>query len=309
MIWMKSKLTAIACIMLLVTIVVVGLLYGPGGAKSDTVRSVSSKKVSPTPASSATTPPNVTNSNQWVTAFSDDFNGTQLDTSKWSTCYDWRPAATNGCTNGGNNEQEWYLPQQVSLKNGSANLTATNQPITVNTQHGQKTYPYRSGMISTGRADTNSKVKWASKYGYFIARMKVNGGQGVWPAFWLLPANRVWPPEIDIMELLGSKPNNVLLTMHWQGANGPATNSSTITGPDYTQGWHTYAVYWQPGIVNWYVDGTLKKSISGTNVPATPMEIIVDLAVGGTLPGNADSSTSFPRTAQIDYVKAYELKQ
>jgi beta-glucanase (GH16 family) len=257
---------------------------------------------------SADTAPDVSNSSKWVLAFSDDFNGNTLNTDKWSTCYDWREPATDGCTNTGNNEQEWYLPSQVSVHGGAAVLTATNDPVTVDTPQGVKTYPYRSGMISTGRTDTDSPVKWSATYGYYVASIKFDGGHGVWPAFWLLPANRNWPPEIDIMESLGKNPNQVLLTNHWPSPDGPQQNSTVVTGADYTSGWHTYAINWQPGVIDWYVDGLLKKTVTGPTVPDTPMEMIFDLAIGGKLPGYADSTTPFPRTMEIDNVKVYEKR-
>jgi beta-glucanase (GH16 family) len=267
-----------------------------------------SKADGSTSDTSSVQPPDVSNSSAWSEVFSDNFSGNTLNTNKWVTCYDWRPASVDGCTNSGNNEQEWYLPQQVSVQNGSAVLTATDQPVTVDTSNGPQTYPYRSGMISTGRPDSTGNVKWSATYGYFIARMKIDGGQGVWPAFWLLPTNTEWPPEIDIMEHLGSEPNNVLLTTHWPSSNGPQKDSTTITGPNYTQGWHTYAVNWQPGSIDWYIDGTLKKTFTGPEVPNTPMEMIINLAIGGGLPGSANATTPFPRTVQVDYVHVYERK-
>jgi len=164
-------------------------------------------------------------------------------------------------------------------------------------------------MISTGRPNTAADVKWSGTYGYYEARMKVQGGQGVWPAFWLLPTSQKWPPEIDIMELLGGRTNRILLTSHWADALGKSQeDSSTITGPDFTKGWHTYAVNWQPGRIDWYIDGRMAKSVRSENVSSEPMEIILNLAIGGRLPGNADSTTPFPRTAQIDYVRVYGLK-
>lgn len=250
-------------------------------------------------------PPPVNDSTKWVKVFSDDFNGNALDTTKWVTCYDWRPVGASGCTNGGNNEQEWYMPQQVAVHNGSVALTAIKDPITMGA-----VYPYRSGMISTGRQDSTSEVKWSGKYGYYEARMHFDGGQGVWPAFWLLPTDRSWPPEIDIMEMLGQHPNQVLLTTHWQDSNGQREkDSGSIQGSDFTKGWHTYAVNWQPQRIDWYVDGALKKTVTGKEVPNTRMEIILDLAVGGALPGNVDSTTPFPRTMQVDYVHVYAHKQ
>lgn len=293
---MKSRIGTIALGILLIAIVIFGLGYRPGTTKGSSS------------AQRTDGPPNVTDSSKWVQAFSDEFNGNELNTNNWVTCYDWRLVTSSGCTNNGNSEQEWYVPQQVAVKNGVAILTATNQPVTIATPNGSITYPYRSGMISTGRPDANGAVKWSANYGYYEARMKIDGGQGVWPAFWLLPADKSWPPEIDIMEFLGNQPRQLLLTSHWGVASNQSKNSSTISGPDFTNDWHTYAVNWQPGRIDWYVDGALQKTVTGQAVPSKPMEIIIDLAIGGQLPGNANATTPFPRTAMIDYVRVYEKK-
>lgn len=294
---MRSKIKLLGAILIVIAIAILGTrLVGVGATENS---------INP-----RTTTTQVINTHDWVNVFSDDFNGNKLDANKWVTCYDWRQPSESGCTNSGNFEQEWYMPQQVTVQNGSAVLTAINDPITVTTNSGPKTYLYRSGMISTGRPNAQGQVKWSATYGYYEARLKFDGGQGVWPAFWLLPTDQSWPPEIDAMEFLGNDPTHVLLTSHWKNASGqPQKDSSIIQGPDYTAGWHTYAVNWQPNSITWYVDGMLQKTVTGIEVPNKPMEIILNLAIGGTLPGNANATTPFPRSLQIDYVRVYELKK
>ena len=287
-----------------VPIIVVGIL-----AIAGTARLVNHSKVAiiATPKSNTV---DVTDSTKWSVSFSDDFKGTQLDNSKWVTCYDWQNPSENGCTNGGNAEQQWYTPDQVTVKDGVATLTAIKQPVTVPSVPSPITYGYQSGMISTGRAYPDASEKWSASYGYFESRIKVQGGTGIWPAFWLLPIDRSWPPEIDIMELVGSRPQEVLQTYHWlDSANQKQKSEFVATSDDYTKGWHTYAVNWQPQRIDWYIDGKLTRTATGDAVPNKPMEIILNLAVGGRLPGNADETTPFPRAMLIDYVRVYGMKQ
>jgi len=243
---------------------------------------------------------------KWHEVYNDNFSGSALDSSKWVTCYDWYSKQYNGCSNTGNNELEWYMPGQVSVHNGYAQLTATPDPVMGLFGSYPHTYPYRSGMISTGRSDFNGAVKSSYTYGYFEARLKATPGQGLWPAFWLVPADHSWPPEIDIMEIVGSQPGDVLMTYHWGQASAPQKDYSTYSGLADPTGWHTYAVNWQPGHIDWYIDGVLRKSVSSQNVPNKPMEIIANLAVGGKLPGNPDASTRFPATLDVDYIRVYQ---
>lgn len=111
------------------------------------------------------------------------------------------------------------------------------------------------------------------------------------------------------MEVLGDKPESVLMTYYWPDSNGlpQKDNSQYIrsTAPDQ---WHSYAVNWQPGKIDWYIDGEVRKSVESDKVPDTDMQIILNLAVGGNLPGWPDESTVFPAVMQVDYVRYFALK-
>ncbi|HSX32389.1 MAG TPA: glycoside hydrolase family 16 protein [Candidatus Saccharimonadales bacterium] len=243
--------------------------------------------------------------------FSDDFNGLALNPSKWTTCYDWAASTATGCTNFGNDESEWYLPQQVRVANGSLQLQALKQDTPGTDKLGYaKTYPYMSGMVSTGKRSPNTPAKWVNTYGYYEARMNAPAGKAIWPAFWLLPQGTEWPPEIDIMELLGDKPDQLLHTYFWKDTQGQqAKDSLTYTAPsDLTNEWHTYALDWQPNKITWYLDGRQVRNITSPNVPNKKMEILLNLAVGGRLPGSPDETTPTLSTLRVDYVRVYDKK-
>lgn len=166
---------------------------------------------------------------KWSQVFNDEFRGKTIDPSKWVDCYDWYSTTYNGCTNSGNNELEWYTTNQVTEQKGYVQLKAVTAPIIgLNISNQTQTYSYQSGMISTGRPIWNSQPKEEFRYGYFEARIKVSSGKGIWPAFWLLPSNHNWPPEIDIMEILGDAPSNVLMTYHWGDASAPQKDVSIL---------------------------------------------------------------------------------
>src|SRR6266568_3148 len=65
---------------------------------------------------------------QWKLILNDSFDGSKLNSSIWTTCYDWYNQQDNGCSNTGNFEQEWYMPQQVSVQDGHALLEAISKP-------------------------------------------------------------------------------------------------------------------------------------------------------------------------------------
>ena len=243
--------------------------------------------------------------------FSDEFNGITLDKSKWVTCYDWATPTPPGCTNFGNDESEWYASQQLSVVNGTLQIQAKRQDTPGSNKLGvAETYRYASGMISSGKGDPTSSAKWVNAYGYYEARMNVPDGKAIWPAFWLVPQGTEWPPEIDIMEIIGDKPNQVLNTYFWKDTQGQqAKDSLAYTAPkNLTNEWHTYGLDWQRHSITWYLDGKQIRSISSLNVPTEKMEMIINLAVGGRLPGYPDGTTPQLSTLKVDYVRVYNIR-
>jgi len=240
--------------------------------------------------------------------FNDDFNGDTLDSKKWVTCYDNYSNKYGGCTNYGNWENEWYTASQVKVDGGTLILTANRHETQGDNSYGtEQSYPYVSGMISSGNLNKTSPAKWGATYGYFEARVFIPSGKAIWPAFWLLPTDASWPPEIDVMEVLGDKPNRLLNTYFWKDAQGAAAkDSGTYTAASsLSEGWHTYGVDWQKGKLAWYLDGKLVRNIRSKNVPSQPMHLLLNLAVGGTLPGYPDKTTPDSVQMLVDYVRAY----
>ncbi|MFN3404836.1 MAG: carbohydrate-binding protein [Cytophagaceae bacterium] len=254
--------------------------------------------------------------------FSDEFNGTALDLTKWTI------DQGNGCPNlcgWGNNEQQFYTnsSQNVSVSGGYLTLTAR----------------YAPNYNGTGSNFTSGKVLTRNKfdrlYGRFEARMKMPRGTGLWPAFWMLPTDNVyggWPTsgEIDIMEYRGDRTNVSDATLHYGAAwpnNRHDGTSYTLPTGNFADEFHIFAVDWQPGIMRFYVDGILIKTETENPNSLNPASnhsvtwpwnqrffIILNLALGGWYSGNPTteqivSSTTWPQTFQIDYVRVYDMAQ
>ena len=262
----------------------------------------------PNTASSATATPvpqPMGRTGNWNMIFHDEFDGNSLDTSKWTTCYFNFKVGNNSCDHD-QSELELYQPSNVSVSNGVLTLKAEKQ--TVHAANGQ-TYKYTSGMISTGPTSADSKnTRFAFKYGYMEMRAKVPSGQGMWPAFWTLPTNLQWPPEIDVFEILGNTPNIIHMHYHYpNGDDGGADDGKTWQGPNFSDDWHTYAVDWEPDAITWYVDGVPRRTYTDTsNITSNKMYLIANLAVGGDWPGNPGASTHFPASYQIDYIRVWQ---
>jgi beta-glucanase (GH16 family) len=239
----------------------------------------------------------------WTMIFHDEFNGTSLDTTKWTTCY-FNFTVGNGCDHD-QGELELYRPENVVVSNGTLKLRAERRTIVASNG---KTYDYTSGMITTGPTTFNSKdTRFAFQYGYMEIRAKVPYGNGLWPAFWTLPADLSWPPEIDVFEILGNAPHIINMHYHYPTANGGDGDSGAKwAGPDFSADWHTYAVDWEPHAIIWYVDGIERRRYTdASHIVSKPMYLVANLAVGGDWPGSPNRITRFPSYFEIDYIRVW----
>jgi beta-glucanase (GH16 family) len=216
--------------------------------------------------------------------WSDEFDGKELDAAKWHTEY-----APKVHPLGCNNERQAYARENATLRDGRLVLRAERKV--------RERMPFTSGMIS-------SHDKFSREYGWFEARVKLPKGKGMWPAFWMLPQSKAWPPELDIIEHKGRLPNRAFLTLHEKqpGTWRPKSTSKEWDGPDFTAGFHTFALEWLPTGLRWYVDGIERHRWNG-KADFGPMYLILNLAVGGDFDGDPDSSTPFPGEMEIDYVR------
>ncbi len=254
--------------------------------------------------------------------WSDEFSGTSLDLSKWE--YQYGDGSAYGIPGWGNNEKQIYTDTHALVSGGVLTIEA----VEVNAWDGSADL----GDWESSRIRTRNQGDWA--FGRFEARIQLpqnqgltTGGQGTWPAFWLLPYNspyggRGWPfhGEIDIMEWLGHNPTNLFGTIHYPVAPGnPAsTNDGGNTTLPSPLAWHTYAVEWEPGEIRWYLDGSAtpfltKNSWSSGAIPfdapfdVPNFHIILNLAIGGNFPGDPNATSVFPQEFKIDWVRVYDM--
>ena len=216
----------------------------------------------------------------WFLVWHDEFDGPGVDPTKWYV----EDAALVK-----NNERQYYAPDEVYIEKGNLVLRSRKR------SKGDR--EYTSGLVET-------KGKFAQAYGRFEIRAKLPHTQGIWPAHWLLPEDGSWPPEIDIMECVGSQPNVITMSLHMGEWPGLDSQSDDFTGPDFSEDFHTFALEWAPGEMRWYIDDVLRFSTT-RNIPNAPMFLILNTAVGGDMPGEPDGTTVFPQYHRIDYVRVY----
>jgi beta-glucanase (GH16 family) len=226
--------------------------------------------------------------------WSDEFNGSSLS-STWTNGKFWWGGDSY------NNPAHVYRTDATAVADGALSLTLRKENAT-NWQG--KSVDYVSGLVQTGGIKGSGAPGFTFRYGYAEARIQMPKGQGVWPAFWMLPASyNDDAGEIDIMEYIGSVPNEINNFVH---TNGKAEGGAWKAPTDMSGDWHTFAVDWQPTYITYYVDGTLTRTITTASmIPQEPEYLILNLQTGGSWAGFPVATTTLHATMKIDYVRVY----
>lgn len=266
----------------------------------------------------------------WQLVFEDEFNGTDLDTTKWLRYY---PYCWNGDDCLASRAPGW--PDDMSINvdenvemtgSGTVKLTARKGgPIT---WYGATTM-YTSGML-------HSRMRFTR--GRFECRMKVplSTSHHLWPAFWLFGGDPM-PSEIDILEITGDHSDQYHHALHrWKSGVGGrhASDEATLRVGEMSADFHVYRADWDRWFVNFYIDDVLiarscrmydllNRPVSSCQVPGgiyiqnqafpaqdAAVSVIISMGVKrdafSTAMGGAIPVPDLPAVLEVDYVRVYE---
>jgi beta-glucanase (GH16 family) len=278
----------------------------------------------------------------WQLVWSDEFNGTELDRTKWKP--------ERSCWGGGNNERQCYTDRLRNIRVFGGNLyllayqekfRGPDRPPEIESKPGAKrTQPYTSGKVRT-----LGLASW--KYGKIEFRAKPPARQGTWPAVWMMPAASHyggWPRsgEIDILEgvnLGASCPeckgnvgeNRMISAIHF-GDYAPANKlkDMRVALPSYalpSNDFHIWTLEWGKGLMRFYLDGRkyweLRPGDWETASPLAkgnpdapfdqPFYLMANLAIGGKLSeDNNDKGVAadvVPAAFAIDWIRVYQCAE
>ncbi|WP_166805825.1 Ig-like domain-containing protein [Jeotgalibacillus sp. R-1-5s-1] len=257
----------------------------------------------------------------WDLVWNDEFDGTELDESKWNYDTGYYLDEDPGTWGWGNNELQHYTDSEdnVFVEDGKLNIVALEDPATF-PQDPNRVAPYSSGKITT-------EDKFTFKYGRVDFSAKLPAVSGAWPALWMLPNDEVYggwasSGEIDVMEARGRVPESTSGAIHFGGewpANTYLSGEQTFEdGGRIDTDYHVYSLIWEKDALSWYVDGkffyrvTKEQWFSAAvqNNPYAPFDqdfyLIMNLAMGGWFDGGIEPDVEdFPVTMQVDYVRVY----
>jgi len=248
--------------------------------------------------------------------FDDQFSGTRLDTSKWTTylgasAIRWDSNGTLRRPYSGpnlplTNQLEMFAPNQVAVDNG---LTLTARRNTPALSPYAAAYPWISGVVTTEGKFTLPTSGW---YVQVKAEMP-DQSQGMWPAIWFLPGPSGGPVnELDGYEggWTGSDPNQIMHSDYF--ADQGQQQDAYGVGQDVTSGYHIYGFRFIPGkSITAYFDGRQVwpvRASSGITITGEPYEIILELQVAAQqASGRHTMTTSATPSAsmQVAEVQAY----
>ncbi|MBD3223411.1 MAG: family 16 glycosylhydrolase [Caldithrix sp.] len=234
----------------------------------------------------------------WELLWHDEFNGKQLDTSKW--------VHETGGHGWGNNELQYYTNRENNayVDSGLLKIKAVKES-------------YKDRQYTSARL--NSKKGWV--YSRIEVKAKLPSGKGTWPAIWMLPdewnyGDGGWPDngEIDIMEHVGYEPHKIYGSIHCHDFNHILGTNKTgeITRRDVEDTFHVYALDWYPDRLDFWLDDSLyfryaKPSDQWQQWPFDrPFHLLINIAVGGNWGGaQGVDDTIFPAEMHIDYVRVF----
>lgn len=242
---------------------------------------------------------------EWTKTFSDEFDGTTIDTAKWNiyTANYW-------------DKRTHFSKDNVIVGNGTVKLHYEKKTGLHNDDPKEKTTDYACGFLDT-------YGKWTQRYGYFEARFKAPRAPGLWPAFWTMPdrgveAGEQWKRasthnggmELDIFEHLTRwGPHRYNIAHHWDGyqkehkANG---TSNAYVGPD-KDGFITAAVLWEPGRTTYYGNGKVVLKWEDPRICSIPSYPILYMVSGGWDNSPLDDA-QLPADFEIDWIRIWQRK-
>jgi beta-glucanase (GH16 family) len=307
---------AIAVVVILILVVATREMLPPKPAPTTMPSTATPSFSSPTPAPTTTLPagpcgPAILKSDgtPWRCTFSEDFNGTALDSGKWTPL----TTAATALNNGGDC---WVSrPANIALRDGTLRLTTRREAKKFTCASlGGTSYKtrYSSGTIST-------TGKFNQAYGRFSFRAKFPAGDkpGVMASLWMHPYRTKygkWPAsgEIDVAEYYSSYPNRAIPYIHYKTAKPDPTVTNTTCLIDDPAAFHTYTAVWSPGRIVISFDDRVcidhaihpARPLKGSQPFDQPFSIHLSQCLGGST-NRVNDKTVLPATTEVDWVRIW----
>lgn len=240
--------------------------------------------------------------------WSDEFDGTTINPGVWVASF----------STALNNELQFYTnrPENLRVRDGKLQIIGLRES-------------YQNRSWTSARIRTQNRMDF--KYGKVELRAKLPRGKGLWPAFWMLPSNKIyggWPysGEIDILENRGHEMDRFQTSLHFSAVASPGSGNTladrriisdeTILIGDSLNTWHLYGLEWNEDGMIWYFDHEEVFRVSRTQIEAQAevypfdeeFHFILNLAIGGNYLGDQQPDQTTPDSSyfEVDYIRLYQ---
>ncbi|MBT0770548.1 glycoside hydrolase family 16 protein [Kineosporia sp. J2-2] len=252
----------------------------------------------------------------WKLVWADEFQGSTVDPANWVVEHE----STYG-DGGGQIACLMNRPENVTVADGVLRLTARREGDPLPCGSGTDDRFPQGRAYSSAHLSTKGLHEWTYARFEMRAELPVRKGisKGMWPAFWARPTAG-GTGEIDVLEAVGSGSGDQEFDKAYQtiwydyvGTHEKQANAYSFpAGEGPGEGMHTYAVDWSPTSIVWSIDGQQVYERTGETTGwlgsafSKPFYLRLNLAVGGSWPGDPTADTEFPSSYDIDYVRVYQ---
>jgi beta-glucanase (GH16 family) len=261
-------------------LVVLALLYAAGRSAAPAGGEPPRAFAGPVPSPADSLPP-LASRDGWRLVWHDEFEGTALDTSKWTRMGDWK-------------RRDGYWMKRDAFLDGNGFLVLRTRR--------------ENGRVTSGAITTRGKFERA--FGYFVVRCRMPSQPGHWPAFWLTCPAASAPggdgragTEIDVVEMPW-RSDRAVCALHWSGyGKGARSSVQEMSIPAPADGFHTFGVLWTAGAYVFDVDGRVVWRTDAGGVSRAAESVNLTDEVGAW--GGDIAKAALPDSFLVDYVRVY----
>ncbi len=235
--------------------------------------------------------------------FDDEFNTLDLSSGPWKPAISWAPNGSTDPTLSSWSMNPAWGPTSAADANvfsdtaGVLSIAVKPTPADVSPSSvGHQ--PFLAGQLTTAGS-------FSQLYGYFEMNAKLDSAAGTNAAFWLLPTDSSWPPELDVEEVLGSSPTTLVNTAHSQAGGSHTANPHWSNVADTSAGFHTYGVDWEADRITWYFDGKQTAQEATPGDMHKPMYMLLSNMAGSSSSWIGQPAAGTNTSMQVNWVRAY----
>ena len=253
----------------------------------------------------------------WKLVWHDEFDGTELDRTKW----DFRLHLMQ--------KRHHTFTDEGAVLDGKGNLllTLVKKDGQFYSPHLQTGENFMDRPVEGSDGNYSKEFTWPiaklkepkflHRYGYYEIRCKFQQQPGWWSAFWLQSPiigccldPGLAGVELDIMENF-TRDGVISHNQHWNGygVQHESSGSGNMQTEETPDGYHRFGLHWRPDGYDYYVDGK-KTGHSDGPVSHVPQFILVSTECMGYRNGDQPSEELAAVTADdafvVDYVRVFD---